>query len=381
MTYFIVRSAEISLKGNNRHTFEQCLTFNINAHLKKKCNHTVEFDYSEGRMYGKTAASEQDVRTILKDIPGIYSFSIINRVEKTYAAIEKTVLADSKHFEGPIAVESKRLDKKFELTSAELSGKIGGALVNEGFSVNLKQPKTKIYIDVNANGADIFYEKIEGLGGMPIGSAGNVLCLLSGGIDSIVAAFHLMLRGCHVDFLHFHTYATGDEVMNSKIPKMIEALNRIQLKSTLYLIPYPYYQMKVRGKIDEKFDLVLFKHTMFHVADALALEKGYLALVSGDSVGQVASQTLENIAATRLGLTLPVFSPLISLPKDTITQQCAALGILTIAHQEYADCCSIVSQRPDTKVKLDKMRQLIKDANVEGIVATLRSKIETKVIQ
>jgi thiamine biosynthesis protein ThiI len=199
-----------------------------------------------------------------------------------------------------------------------------------------------------------------------------MLCLFSGGIDSPVAAWSMMKRGALVDLLHFHPYATNAEVVGTKITDLHRALRTFNPRSLLYLIPHHRYQAAAALKIPPAYETVVFRRFMLRAAEALARRRGLKALVMGDALGQVASQTLENIAAALGGLDLPVFQPLISLDKEEIVRLAQKIGTFDSSNKPYKDCCSLMSRRPKTRVSVEQCRALEAELGISDLLpATL----------
>ncbi len=195
-----------------------------------------------------------------------------------------------------------------------------------------------------------------------------MLALLSGGIDSAVAPWLMMKRGCRVDFLHFHAFRDNQEVLGTKVPAILERLNRYQYRARLFLVPYHLYDIQAMGRVPERLDLVVFKNFMFRLGQELARQKGYKALVSGDSVAQVASQTLDNLAATDYGIELPVLRPLSTYDKEDIVALARRIGTYEETIKKYKDCCSLVSRRPSTSVKLDQLKEVLPQVRMEELI-------------
>ena len=274
-----------------------------------------------------------------------------------------------------VASIAKRSDKRFPLDSNELNRKIGDVAVKLGFGIDLDEPDAQILTEITSKRAYIYTEKISGLGGLPVGTSARTLCLFSGGIDSAVAAFLMMKRGSNVDFIHFHALRDEKEVLESKIKKLIDKLNEYQFSSNLYVVPYHTFQLEVGRKVDERVELVLFRNFMLRVAQELAMRKGYAALITGDSLGQVASQTGENLAAANFGVTLPVFRPLISFDKDEIVEVARKIGTFDLSVQKYKDCCSIISRTPATAVKMEKFEKEIAKIDLGNLVQKILSQM------
>jgi len=207
----------------------------------------------------------------------------------------------------------------------------------------------------------MYSNKIKGLGGLPIDAKKKILCLLSGGIDSPVAATQLMKRGCRVDFLHIHSFVKNEFVLKSKIKDIIGKLNNYGYKSRLFLMPYSFYELGTAGKIEDRFELIFFKHYIFKLAEKLANHYEYDAICSGDSLNQVASQTLENLKCVSYNVNLPIFRPLLSFDKNEIIEIARKIGTYEISNIEYKDCCSISAKNPYTQCNLDKFKEKVLD--------------------
>lgn len=369
----LIHYSEIGLKGQNRDFFEEKLLENIRAALRR-VGVKARAEREHGRITCEFGEKDKNkCEAVLKKLFGIKYFAFVEEAALSEKAIlERTeIILKNLKRKGvkKIASVARRSDKNFPLDSNELNRKIGALGVKLGFGIDLDNPGARIFTEITSKKAYIYSEKILGLGGLPVGSSARTLCLFSGGIDSVVAAFLMMKRGSRVDFLHFHALRDGKEVLRSKIKKLVEALNEYQFSSKLYLVPYHSYQLGVSGKVDERIELVIFRNFMLRVAQDLATSGGYSALITGDSLGQVASQTGENLLAANSGVEIPVFRPLISFDKDEIVEIARKLGTLDLSVQKYKDCCSIISQKPATAVKPEKFRRELSKVDFQTIIA------------
>lgn len=369
----VIHYAEIALKGKNRPFFEKKLINNIERALD-----TIQID----------SIKKEDTRIVLSlrevDIPkaeeklkkvlGISHFMITHQVEPDVDAIIQKVEELIKN-KKEIAFVTKRSNKQFPLTSPELNKCIGERAHELGIKINYKS-EDKIYIEVTAKNVYIYTQKISGLKGMPVASSGKVLCLLSGGIDSSVAAYLMMKRGCSVDFLHVHPFKDNKEVVASKIITLIEVLNRYQYSAKLYITPYHAYQLATLNKIPESLDVVVFKKAMIHLAQELAKKYHYKALILGDSVAQVASQTLDNIKSIYSNTQIPILSPLIAFDKQEIIDLAQVIGTYQISIQPYKDCCSILARKPLTSSKTESVEMYLKELEEKGLIQELVRTIE-----
>ncbi|MGQ9691011.1 MAG: tRNA uracil 4-sulfurtransferase ThiI, partial [Thermoproteota archaeon] len=267
----------------------------------------------------------------------------------------------------------KRADKNFPVTSLELSRMLGEILVKKiGIKVSLKNPSKKIYAEILNREAYVFTERFRGPGGLPVGSSGTVLSLLSGGIDSPVASYLIIKRGCKVLYLHFHPFQDNTEAENSKVLEIVRKLVPYSGETAVIFVPSYEFQMATVN-IPAKYDLVLFRRFMLKVAEKVAEAEKAKGIVTGESLAQVASQTLENIMAISSGLKMPIFRPLIAYDKEEIVNLAKEIGTYELSIKPYKDCCSIIARHPETKVRLEVVEELESRMNMESVVeSTLR---------
>ncbi len=369
----LIHYGEIWLKGKNRPFFESKLLENIRTALERSQVEVEALSKERGRMLCSIAAAGAErAEEALRDVLGLKHFAFPEEVESTEEAIlEKAaeVLGRLKESgKQSVGLSTSRADKRFPLTSLELNKKIGAEANRKGLRINFRDPDETLHIEIAGKTSYLYTRKISGPGGLPVSVSGKVLALLSGGIDSAVAAWLLMKRGCRVDFLHFHAYRENEEVLGTKIPKLVEQLNRYQFRSRLFLAPYYVYDVQAMGRVAPGLDLVVFKNFMFRVAQRLARQHRYKVLVSGDSVGQVASQTLDNLAATDYGIELPVLRPLAGSDKEEIIALARRIGTYEESIGKYKDCCSIISRRPSTSVKVEELRAALPQLGIEELM-------------
>jgi thiamine biosynthesis protein ThiI len=357
----LIHYGELGLKGKNRPVFEKRLAENI----KKLAGGRV--CWLQGRLVAEGADLEK-----LKNVFGVAWFAPVSETRVEIGAIEKEVerrLEEEGRAAGRPSFRLKvnRADKNFPLTSPETAAAVGEAVRKRfGLKVDLKRADLTVFVEILADRAFVFFEKVRGRGGLPVGVSGRVLCLLSGGIDSAVAAFLLMKRGCRVDFLHFHTFAENKQVEATKIRALAEALGRYQPRSRLFLAPYYPFQLSL-GAVHPGYELVMFRRLMARVGEKIAEEEGYAALATGDSLAQVASQTMENLAVIDEAASLLTFRPLIGFDKEEIISKAKEIGTYDVSIQPYKDCCSIITRQPKTKTKLEVVRRLEQKLGLEEI--------------
>jgi thiamine biosynthesis protein ThiI len=279
--------------------------------------------------------------------------------------------------ETPVKIDVKRSDKRFSMTSPEVGTMIARALDNAEVSVELTGYKSTIYVQILNDEILVSFGKVNGLGGLPVGSSGRVLVLLSGGIDSPVAAIRMMKRGCNIDLLHFYQFPNHEEVLKSKIMQIVAVLREYGFSGKLYLAPYSEFYKHTFDSVPQKKELVMFRRFILKVANELAKENKTLGIASGDNLAQVASQTLENLYATNEASKLPVYRPLVSYDKAEIIKLAKEYGTYDASIEEYKDCCSLVAvKHPETKAKLEEIKEIEDKIGVDKIVEETIKKIK-----
>lgn len=377
----IVHYAEIALKGRNRFMFENKLIDNIkNSFEKNKINFNSIKKEDTRIILDIKDDEKENVNNVLRNVFGIKYFVFAEEckndageiLNKAVEIIERIKKEGKKR----ISIDVKRSDKNFPLTSLELSRKIGEEAYNRNIKIDFKNYEEKIIIEITSKNAFFCSEKILGLGGLPVSSSGKVLMLFSGGIDSAAASWLLMKRGCRVDFLHFHTFRDNKEVLKSKIKNIAEILNNYQFSSKLFLIPYYNYQLRTMNKVPEYLDVVLFRNFILMFGQEIAEKEGYRALATGDSIGQVASQTLPNIASASYKINIPVLRPLITYDKEEIIDLGKKIKTYDESIKQYKDCCSIISRKPSTAVKIEELKSAVSKLNFKKIIKESLLKME-----
>lgn len=378
MVKVLIHHGEIGLKKGNFPIFEKKLMGNIKQALKRSQLNLKKITRQDKRITAEIDSDEKKISDSLKKVFGIKNFSFVQEISASYEEIEEKVkeIMNQEKIK-KISFKTKRSDKKFPLTSVEINTKLGEMASKLDIKVDYSNPDKTIFIEVTPKKVLIYTEKIEGLGGLPVGTGGKVLCLLSGGIDSPVAAWLMMKRGCNVNFLHFHTFADNKTAEKSKIKKFVEILDDYQTESKLNLVPYSSYEVHSQGQIPERYDLVMFKHYILKLAEKFAIENHYDAIVTGDNLGQVASQTIENIKSSSHGISIPIFRPLLTYDKQEIIDLARKIDTYDLSIEKYKDCCSILSKSPATKTKLDFFKRLLKDFEMDKLIDQSFKEIES----
>jgi thiamine biosynthesis protein ThiI len=371
--YAVVHYNEISLKGKNQPLFLRRLESNLRRAVAGTGVHQVFVE--SGRMVLPLPdGSEWDViRERLRCVFGVANFSLAERVALDMAALKDAV---GRALEGrtvrTFKVSTRRAFKQFPLNSEELNRELG-AFVQERTqaAVDLEHPELTIHVEVLPRHLYFSLGREAGPGGLPAGVSGRVVALLSGGIDSPVSAYRLMKRGCHVVFVHFHSFPFLDGTSREKAGELVEVLTRYQYDSRLYLVPFGEIQREVVAGAPAPLRVVLYRRLMSRIAERIALQERAKALVTGESLGQVASQTLDNLAVIEEVLTLPILRPLIGSDKEEIVQQARALGSYEISIIPDQDCCRLfVPQHPTTAAHLEGVHEAEAGLDIGKLVQT-----------
>ena len=292
-----------------------------------------------------------------------------------FSSVAQTVINLADHVYIPdatFAVRVNRGEKRFAKKSPEIARELGTKIIQKTpwDSVDLNNPDREIHVDIYVEGIFVYTEKQTGIGGLPNGITGRVLTLLSGGIDSPVAAFLAAKRGCSVDFIHFTANRIQQEqAQEYKVGKLAQELSRYTLRSKLYLVPYTHFEFEVMGDSME-YELMLFRRFMMRTAEALANRHYLQALVTGDNLAQVASQTLENIVSNAQAIDLPILQPVLTYDKHEIVDLAKRIGTYQLSLEPYKDCCSIISRHPKTITSDAQLTALEDDifADYDGLI-------------
>jgi thiamine biosynthesis protein ThiI len=371
MTSIVVHYQEIALKGRNRPWFLSRLVGNIRRAVSDLDVQAVRALMGRIEVVLGPSAKRAEVEERLRRVFGIANFSIARRVPLDLEAIAASVLDDlgDRSWES-FRVSARRADKRFPLTSPQIEREIGGRIKQaRGWRVDLEHPALTIHVELLTHDGFYFFDKQRGAGGLPTGTAGRVACLLSGGIDSPVAAYRMMKRGCVVTFVHFHSYPILSRASQEKARELARLLTRWQYRSRLYLVPFGEVQQKVVLAVPGPMRVVVYRRLMLRIAERIARARRAQALVTGEVVGQVASQTLENLAVIGSVATLPVFRPLIGMDKDEITDEAVRLGTYPISIVPDQDCCTLFTPRnPLTRARLADIESAERALAVDDLV-------------
>ncbi len=357
----LIRYDEIGLKGRNRRHFENQLVRNIRYVLRDIKN--VQIDKIHGRILGRVALAEAEKCTSrLTQISGIASISIGNSIEPDFdkmAELGVSLIHEKLQAQGELkfCVRTRRSNKAFPFTSKEVDFEVGSRIMetlsSNGLSVDINGAEFILEIEIGPQETIVFDNRVSGLSGLPVGSSGQVLSLLSGGIDSPVSTFKLINRGCRVHSIFFDNRTFLGRGGYDKVIRLAHTLNRFQGGGKLYVVPFQDIQVAIRDHCTDSNRVVLYRRMMYRIAHALAELKNCQGLVTGESVGQVASQTLKNLMAVSCVVPMSVLRPLIGMNKQEIITQAKKIGTYDISIEPQPDCCSVfMPDHPSTNCKI-----------------------------
>ena len=367
-----VSFGEIFLKGRNRNTFYKTATNNIKRNIK---DIGYEDMYSESsKLYIKANRKDFDRLTEeIKKVFGIVYISEVVKCEKTLEDISKTSKEMIKYYEKEkdltFKVESKRTDKSFSLTSPELNAKIGADILKgyDDLKVDIHNPDFTVFIDVKSS-AYIYIKRTRGLGGLPLGSSGEGLLLLSGGIDSPVAGFMMAKRGMNINAIHFHSYPFTSKRAHQKAMDLAKILSKYTGKMTVYSINLAEIYKAISKNCPRRETTILSRRFMMRIASKISEKYEYQALITGESLGQVASQTIESMSVINESSKYPILRPLIAMDKKDIIEISEKIGSYEKAIEPYDDCCSIFApDSPVTKPKLKYIEKSEENLDIESL--------------
>ena len=361
MTTVVVHYKELALKGRNRPWFIQLLVRNLRTALKGLPIRAVRSIM--GRIEVELdldGAADPDivwtqVRERMRRVFGIANFSSANRGPHDFAALAGAILHDLGDREtDSFRVSATRADKRLPFTSPQVEREVGGLIQEaKNWRVNLDHPALTIHLEMLTDGAFYFFGKEPGAGGMPSGTGGRVACLLSGGIDSPVAAYRMMRRGCAVQLIHFHSYPILSRASQEKVREIAAVLTQYQLRSRLAMVAFGALQQQVVLAVPPPLRVVIYRRLMLRIAAQLARSWHARALVTGEVIGQVASQTLENMTAIAEATDMEILRPLVGMDKDEISAEAERIGTFRISIIEDQDCCTLFTPRhPATRARL-----------------------------
>ena len=369
--FAVVHYHEIALKKRNRPHFVGRLVRNIEQAVSDlPVSRVVALP---GRLL--VQLDDEDVWSKLHErltqVMGIANFARADRVEPDIEAMAATAIESLQGREfSSFRIRTRRADKKFHLNSMEIDREVGGRVKAAfGAAVNLSSPELTVHIEVLHREVFVSFDKVDGPRGVPVGTGGRVAVLLSGGIDSPVSAYRMMKRGCRAVFVHFHGAPFLSRASQQKAKELVELLTRYQFSSWLFFVKFGELQRQIMLSTPAPLRVVLYRRFMMRIASKLATRRRARALVTGESLGQVASQTLENISVIEQAAELPVLRPLIGMDKEEIILQAKSIGSYDISILPDQDCCQLfVPKHPATKTRLYEVEKAEESLDIESIV-------------
>ena len=381
-SHIMVRFGELSTKGKNKKDFIRILAENIKRGLKEFIKLTYEVRYDH--IYIALNETPYDpVINLLKDISGIRSVSLVYRLEKDMAKIKQDSLELIKNEEGKtFKVLAKRSDKKFELTSEEITRAVASNILkNTTLKVDVHNPDIPLNIEIRDEAAYIFFKTYVCAGGYPLGVGGKTMHMLSGGIDSPVAAFLMMKRGVTIECIHFASPPYTQMGVIYKLEDLLHVLNKYQAKIRLHIIPFTKIQEAIYDNAPESYCITLMRRMMFRLADKLARKRKCLVISSGESVGQVASQTLQSMRVINAVTNMPVIRPCAVMDKIDIVNLSKKIGTYEISIRPYEDCCTIFTPKnPKTMPQEEEVIKFESKFDYESMINEAIQNVEVKFI-
>jgi tRNA uracil 4-sulfurtransferase len=376
---YVIHYAEVAIKGKNRPLFERILADNISKAVKGLKANGIKRRYGRLILNLKEDSEIEKIEKKLQKTPGISSFSPALKTTHDLNDLKQTALkilqeSQAKSF----YIKPKRSHKQFPMKSPELARELGKFLGEKTQkTIDFIEPETTIFLEVVENGTYIYTEKQKSLCGLPVGVSGKVLVLLSGGIDSPVAAFLTLKRGCKNIYIHFHSEPYTKESSKEKVIDLAKQIAEFQDQTKIYLVPLAEIQKQVMLKTDKKYRIVLYRRFMFKLAEAIARKNKAKALVTGENLGQVASQTIENINSIHQAINISVLQPLITYDKQEIIDLAIKIGTYETSILPHDDCCSLfVPKHPIIKSQLKDVEEQEAKLDVETLIKETLGKTE-----
>ena len=383
--HLLVRYGELTLKGTNRKMFVNQLKDNVKRALIPLSGYHVKG--KRDRMYIELSP-EADINEIiqrLSKVYGIKSISPVIKIDKNEEKINQSAIQLSHDFEkgSTFKVDVKRVDKSFRLDTYELQRQVGGAILkeNNNITVNVKNPDYEIKIEVRMDAIYIYEKVIAGAGGLPVGTGGKTLLMLSGGIDSPVAGIEVMKRGVTVEAIHFHSPPFTSEKAKDKVIELTRILAERVGPIKLHLVPFTEIQKQINKVVHPRYTMTSTRRMMMRISDKVVHQINANAIVNGENLGQVASQTLKSMYAINHVTATPVLRPLLTLDKEDIIKKAKELGTFETSIQPYEDCCTIFTPKnPVTEPDFDKVIKYESLFNFDEMIENAVENIETLTI-
>ena len=381
--HIMIRFGELNTKGKNKKEFIRMLAANIKSALKDWPDLIIETRYDHIYV-GLNNIPYQEVLELLQDVSGIYALSLVYRCDKNVDVVKESALALIREEEGKtFKVKVKRGDKSFPLISDEITRIVAGHILRNSpnLKVDVHNPDILLSIEVRQEATYIFTKTVLGAGGYPLGVGGKTMHMLSGGIDSPVAAYLMMKRGVSIECIHFASPPYTQAGVIYKLEDLLKVLNRYQPRIRLHIVPFTKIQEAIYDNAPESYCITLMRRMMFRLADALAKRRNCPVISSGESIGQVASQTLQSMHVINEVTNTPIIRPLATTDKTEIIRISRKIGTYDISIRPYEDCCTIFTPKaPKTMPHLDEAVEFEKKFDYESLIKEALANIEVKII-
>jgi len=380
MDSVLIRYHEIALKKGNRAYFTELLKKNLLASVKDLGAKEIRSLPARLLLTFKNDIPPAKLIERMATVFGVANFSMVERTARDIDALRTRILdsLNGNRFDS-FRIETQRGDKAFPLTSPEINRQLGAAVKEKsGARVDLENAEFTVTVEILPRDAFFGFNKIPGAGGLPVGASGRVVALISGGYDSPVAAYRMMQRGCRLIFVHFHSAPFQDKTSQEKVRQLVAMLTRHQFTSRLYLVPFGEIQRQIVAAVARPLRVVLYRRMMLRIAEAIARKEKAKALITGESLAQVASQTLDNMAVIQQAARLPILRPLVGMDKQEIIDQARRIGTFEISSIPDQDCCQLfVPKHPATKasftdVEADEAKLDVKQLLHYGVENTVK---------
>ena len=379
----LLKQGEIVLKGLNKKYFEQKLISNV----KRRLRSLGEFDVTctQSTIYVEPKSDDIDMDETQQAMTKVFGIAAVVRAaacDKTPEAMAQKAIeymAEAMREAGSFKVETRRSDKAFPMTSIELSQYVGNALSDayEDIEVDVHDPELVVHIEVRDLAAYVHAMPVHGAGGLPVGCSGTAVTLLSGGIDSPVSTYMIAKRGVHLIPVHFFSFPYTSQQAKDKVIELGRLLTEYCGKMTMEVVPFTHIQEEIRDKCPEEYFTLIMRRFMMRIAEQIAQRSNAKAIVTGENLGQVASQTMEAMASTQAVMTLPILQPLIGMDKEEIVERARQIGTFETSILPYEDCCTVFTPRhPRTRPKISEVERAESKLDIDALVAEAVEGIE-----
>ncbi|MDF0031215.1 tRNA 4-thiouridine(8) synthase ThiI [Staphylococcus pseudintermedius] len=383
--HILVRYGELTLKGGNRKTFVSQLRSNVKRALMPLKGYEVKANRDRMYIQLEPEADIEEMMTRISKVFGVHSISPVLKLEKSMDAVYEHARLFAQNYEAgdSFKIEVKRSDKNFEYETFAIQRMVGGEVLksNTSLHVDVRQPDHEIKVEVRLDAIYMYDRIIPAIGGLPVGTGGKTLLMLSGGIDSPVAGMEVMRRGVTIEAIHFHSPPFTSEKAKEKVIELTRIMAERVGSIRLHIVPYTEVQKQIHKVVHERYTMTSTRRMMLRIADKVVYQIGADAIVNGENLGQVASQTLKSMYAINAVTNTPILRPLLSLDKEEIVQKAKDIGTFETSIQPYEDCCTIFTPKnPVTEPQFEKVLQYESGFDFEEMIDRAVGNIETIVI-